>query len=76
LNAKLSSFHDESLQQATEKINGILSELKDPVGNRELAFITTLEGLLLAWVIEGDAEEVERESLGIEPPPEEQPEHD
>ncbi len=62
------SFHDETLEQATYKINDILDEVSNTEPNRELAIITTPDGLFLAWVSEGDEDDVLRDILRIEPP--------
>ena len=51
--AEESSFHDKNLQEATKKINRILSRIPaDPKG-RKLAFCETHMGSLLAWVQHG-----------------------
>jgi len=51
--AEESSFHDKNLQEATKKINRILSRIPaDPKG-RKLSFCETHMGTLLAWVEHG-----------------------
>jgi len=53
--AEESSFHDKNLQEATKKINRILSRIPaDPKG-RKLRFCDTHMGTLLAWVQHGGA---------------------
>ncbi|MBV9690514.1 MAG: hypothetical protein JO202_12505 [Ktedonobacteraceae bacterium] len=73
LKARISSFHDEELAEATTRINQILDELKkhnqDP--ERDLALLSVAgSGYLLAWVRPGvshdsDPQELRR-ALGIE----------
>lgn len=63
------SFHDETLEQATYKINDLLDEVSNTEPDRELAIIATPDGLFLVWVIsEGDEADVLRDILRIEPP--------
>ena len=51
--AEESHFHDNNLQEATKKINRILSRIPaDPKG-RKLSFCETHMGTLLAWVEHG-----------------------
>jgi hypothetical protein len=51
--AEESGFHDKNLQEATKKINRILSRIPaDPKG-RKLSFCETHMGTLLAWVGHG-----------------------
>ena len=53
LTAERSNFHDEKLIDATAKIQEILAGIgRDPEG-RQLSFINTNMGLLLAWVEHG-----------------------
>ena len=53
LTAEPTKFHDETLADATAKIQEILNEIgRDPDG-RTLSFINTNMGLLLAWVEHG-----------------------
>ncbi len=64
------TFHDQKLEDATYKINDILYEVsKDKAPDRDLAIITTPDGLFLVWVSEGDEAEVLRDILRTEPPP-------
>lgn len=51
--AELSKFHDEILIAATQAINEILTGIPaDPQG-RQLSFLVTKMGILLAWVEHG-----------------------
>ena len=49
--AKLSVFHDKALMKATEQINAILVDVEksNESPDRNLAFLDTDDGLLLAW---------------------------
>lgn len=50
LPAQISTFHDATLAAATSKINDILSAIPaDPKG-RQLSFLQTQMGTMLAWV--------------------------
>ena len=48
--AEESSFHDKTLQDATKKINRILSSLPADSKGRKLSFCETKQGQFLAWV--------------------------
>jgi hypothetical protein len=50
LKANVSNFHDQTLVDASDKINSIISSIPaDPAG-RQLSFIQTGMGTMLAWV--------------------------
>lgn len=53
--ARLSSFHDAELQQATKEINGILDGVKRRASgeDRELSFIQIKDRHFLVWAHEG-----------------------
>src|SRR5262245_42348316 len=48
---KLSRFHDEDLARCTKELNAVLAEIRKRAGDdhRELSFIDTGNGFLLAW---------------------------
>lgn len=52
LNADVSPFHDQGLQDATDKINEIIKAIQGKPGY-ELSLLNTNTGLLLAWVSHG-----------------------
>ena len=54
--AERSSFHDETLQKATEQIKEILGRIPPDSDGRKLSFVHTDHGTLLAWVRHGGAE--------------------
>lgn len=70
LEANISKFHDQSLSDATGKINEVLSSIpKDPDG-RQLSFLFTNQGIMLAWVRHGivsrhDDEATMSKALGV-----------
>jgi len=51
--AEPSAFHDEALIQTTQELNEILRRLPQEVDGRNLSFIHTRMGTLLAWVRHG-----------------------
>jgi hypothetical protein len=51
--AEESSFHDKNLQDATKKINRILSRIPEDAKGRKLSFMDTHMGTVLAWVKHG-----------------------
>lgn len=53
LDAEDSVWHDETLIQATQELNEILGRLPQEVDGRNLSFIHTRMGTLLAWVRHG-----------------------
>lgn len=53
--AEESSFHDKNLQDATKKINRILSKIPPDPKGRKLSFCETHMGMFLAWVQHGGA---------------------
>lgn len=55
LEAEISGFHDQSLSDATSQINQILQAIPADSAGRELAFLNTKTGILLAWVNHGNA---------------------
>lgn len=54
LEAGSSGFHDEALIEATRKIRQILSDIPPDPEGRQLSFLVTGMGLLLAWVRHGE----------------------
>lgn len=65
LEAKESSFHDADLKKATLEIKRILEPLQEKCGDRQLTFVQTKLGTLLAWVrhdIEVPADAVREDS--------------
>lgn len=50
LNAKESKFHDASLADASRKIDEILSSIPADPSGRQLSFLHTKMGTMLAWV--------------------------
>jgi hypothetical protein len=50
LRAEPSKFHDETLIEATEKIDRILTSIPADSQGRRLSLIVSKFGLLLAWV--------------------------
>ena len=50
LEADHSIFHTEHLENATQSINKILSEIPKDSEGRTLSFITTRMGVMLTWV--------------------------
>lgn len=50
LNAEVSKFHDTALADATAKINSIISAIPPDSADRQLSFIQTKMGTMLAWV--------------------------
>ena len=59
-----SAFHDAALAQCTKEMDALLSKARktNKENHRELAFLITPEGLLLAWVEHGiGAHDDERE---------------
>jgi hypothetical protein len=53
LEAEESSFHDETLQNATQQIKKILDDIPADREGRKLSFVHTKQGTLLAWVQHG-----------------------
>ena len=53
LEAETSNFHDHRLSDAVSKINEILASIPEDEGGRQLAFLFTPGGILLAWVRHG-----------------------
>lgn len=53
LEADVSSFHDECLQDATAKIGEILKNIPPDPAGRKLSFVHTRSGSILAWVLHG-----------------------
>jgi hypothetical protein len=51
--ANESSFHDSQLIQATQAINDILTQIPADAEGRNLSFLRTKWGFLLAWVDHG-----------------------
>jgi hypothetical protein len=43
-------FHDKELYEATAKIHDILKNIKTPTDGRQLSFVHTDDGTILAWV--------------------------
>ncbi len=54
LEAEESSFHDSNLIQATNAINEILAGIPADADGRNLSFLKTNMGVLLAWVAHGE----------------------
>lgn len=55
LQARLSKFHDEQLEQVTSQINEVLGELAaSSHGRGDLSILLTPDGLLLAWTQSSD----------------------
>ena len=50
LSAQESRFHDATLANATTRINGILDEIREDAEGRQLSFLHTPFGTMLAWV--------------------------
>ena len=50
LEAEASDLHDKNLIEATRKIKQILAEIPADPNGRELSFLVTDMGLLLAWI--------------------------
>ena len=50
LEADVSGFHDETLQEATLRIKAILDAIPPDADGRKLSFVHTENGTLLAWV--------------------------
>lgn len=48
--AKKSKFHDQALFAATQKIRAALDEIQPDADGRQLSFIHTKFGTMLAWV--------------------------
>ena len=55
LEAEPSEFHDEQLVEATRKIKAILDAIPPDPKGRQLSFINTRMGTLIAWVRPGGA---------------------
>lgn len=53
LEAEVSKFHDNTLSDATDQINKILASIPEDEGGRQLAFLFTPGGVLLAWARHG-----------------------
>ena len=45
-----SKFHDKELYEATAKIHEILNGISKPADGRQLSFVHTDDGTILAWV--------------------------
>ena len=56
LEAELSGFHDENLIAATQQIKAILAAIPPDPAGRQLSFIRTNMGELLAWMDHSGAE--------------------
>lgn len=73
--APLSNFHDAALAAATREINSVLEKVKQSKSDssRELAFLNTGNGLLLAWVEDAVGSQDEdakiNRALGLVPVP-------
>lgn len=50
LEAQESKFHDATLAEATSKINSVLSAIPADPSGRQLSFLQTKMGTMLAWV--------------------------
>lgn len=50
LDADKSAFHTDEIAEATQAINKILSEIPNDSEGRNLSFIQTKMGIMLAWV--------------------------
>jgi hypothetical protein len=55
LEAESSGFHDEALIEATRKIRQILSDIPPDRDGRQLSFLVTGMGILLAWTSHGES---------------------
>lgn len=53
LDAETSSFHDQTLQDATRKIREVLESIPEDKEGRKLSFVHTTHGTILAWVHHG-----------------------
>lgn len=56
LSAEVSEFHDQTLADATLKIQEILNAIPEDKQGRKLSFLHTRMGTFLAWVKHGDIE--------------------
>jgi hypothetical protein len=63
LTASLSNFHDEELATATAEINKILAAAERTNPGKDLAFLETPRGFLLAWCGRGVSYESDEQEV-------------
>jgi hypothetical protein len=54
LDAEVSGFYTETLKDVSTRMQAILNEIGPDADGRELCFLNTRRGVLLAWAVERD----------------------